>query len=72
MQYLFIFLSYLVGSIPFGLILGKAAGIDVRQSGSGNIGATNVSRLVGKKIGAFNRARASLMTEKIKLALPIL
>ena len=45
--------AYLLGSIPFGLVLGKSAGIDVRQDGSGNIGATNVSRLVGKKIGAM-------------------
>lgn len=67
MQYLFIFLSYLVGSIPFGLILGKAAGIDVRQNGSGNIGATNVSRLVGKKIGAF-----TLLLDAGKGLLPML
>jgi glycerol-3-phosphate acyltransferase PlsY len=53
LQFIFIFLSYLIGSVPFGLLLGRVAGIDVRQGGSGNIGATNVSRLVGKKIGAF-------------------
>ncbi|MEW6519940.1 MAG: glycerol-3-phosphate 1-O-acyltransferase PlsY [Thermodesulfobacteriota bacterium] len=52
MDYLIIIISYLVGSIPFGLLLGKLAGIDVRQDGSGNIGATNVSRLLGKKVGA--------------------
>ena len=43
--------AYLLGSVPFGLLLGKAAGIDVRRAGSGNIGATNVSRLAGKKLG---------------------
>lgn len=43
--------AYLVGSIPFGLLLSRRSGIDIRQHGSGNIGATNVSRLVGKKIG---------------------
>ncbi|MFH1215933.1 MAG: glycerol-3-phosphate 1-O-acyltransferase PlsY [Pseudomonadota bacterium] len=53
MDYFFIILSYLVGSIPFGLLLGKLAGVDVRRDGSGNIGATNVSRLVGKKVGAL-------------------
>ncbi|MCJ7602145.1 MAG: glycerol-3-phosphate 1-O-acyltransferase PlsY [Desulfobulbaceae bacterium] len=52
MDYFLILISYLVGSIPFGLLLGKLAGIDVRKDGSGNIGATNVSRLLGKKIGA--------------------
>ena len=41
--------AYLLGSIPFGLLVGKAKGIDVRTSGSGNIGATNVGRLLGKK-----------------------
>jgi len=54
--YFCIFISYLVGSIPFGLLLGKLAGIDVRKDGSGNIGATNVSRLLGKKVGAVTLA----------------
>lgn len=52
-SYLVVFLSYLIGAIPFGLFFGKLAGIDVRNSGSGNIGATNVSRLVGKKMGVL-------------------
>jgi glycerol-3-phosphate acyltransferase PlsY len=43
--------SYLVGSIPFGLLIGLARGIDVRTQGSGNIGATNVRRVVGKSWG---------------------
>jgi glycerol-3-phosphate acyltransferase PlsY len=47
-----LFLSYLIGSIPTGLLVGKLVGcIDVRESGSGNIGATNVARLLGKKWG---------------------
>lgn len=53
MDYLAIVLAYLVGSIPFGLLLGKMAGVDVRGSGSRNIGATNVTRLAGKKFGVF-------------------
>src|SRR5438874_8251147 len=41
--------SYFLGSIPFGLLVGKMRGIDVRAAGSGNIGATNVGRLLGKR-----------------------
>jgi glycerol-3-phosphate acyltransferase PlsY len=43
--------SYLLGSIPFGYLSGRLAGIDVRNVGSGNIGATNVVRVVGKRYG---------------------
>lgn len=44
-------IAFLLGSIPFGLIIAKAKGIDIRQHGSGNIGATNVLRVMGKKFG---------------------
>ncbi len=41
--------AYLLGSIPFGMVVGRWKGIDVTQKGSGNIGATNVGRLLGRK-----------------------
>lgn len=44
-------LAFLCGSIPFGWIFGKCKGIDIRQHGSGNIGATNVWRVLGKSCG---------------------
>ncbi|OHB61473.1 MAG: acyl-phosphate glycerol 3-phosphate acyltransferase [Planctomycetes bacterium RBG_13_50_24] len=45
--------AYLLGSIPFGLLIAKAHGKDLRSIGSGNIGATNVSRALGRKWAYF-------------------
>lgn len=58
--------SYLIGAIPFGLVIGRLVGIDVRSSGSGNIGATNVTRLAGKKLGIL-----TLLLDCLKGFLPI-
>ena len=51
-QALFLILTYFVASIPFGLVLAKFFGErDIRKEGSKNIGATNVARVLGKKLG---------------------
>ena len=53
---LLVIASYLLGAVPFGLLVGRLAGIDVREKGSKNIGATNVNRLLGKKFGVMTLA----------------
>ena len=61
-------LGYALGSIPFGLLLAKAAGKgDIRQTGSGNIGATNVLRAGGKGLAA-----ATLLLDMAKGLVPVL
>ena len=67
MNSFFLIGSYLIGAIPFGLLIGKAAGIDVRRAGSRNIGATNVGRVLGKKLGAL-----TLVCDVAKGYLPLL
>ncbi len=47
------FSAYLLGSIPAGFLAGRAQGVDLRKAGSGNIGATNAVRVLGKKWGYF-------------------
>ncbi len=59
-------IGYLVGSIPFGLVIGKMVGVDVRMQGSRNIGATNVNRLLGKKLGFI-----TLICDCLKSFLPM-
>ena len=61
-------LGYLLGSVPFGLLLTRAAGLgDIRSIGSGNIGATNVLRTGNKKIAAL-----TLIADAVKGTIPIL
>ena len=50
---LILLLSYLLGSIPTALLVGKARGVDLRQHGSGSVGATNALRVLGKGPGGF-------------------
>ena len=60
--------AYLSGSVPFGLLITRIAGMDyIRKSGSGNIGATNVFRLGGKRLGAI-----TLVLDALKGTIPVL
>jgi len=59
--------AYLLGSVPTGLLLAKAAGVDIRATGSGNIGATNVYRTLGRTVGVL-----TLVGDCLKGLLPIL
>lgn len=62
-----IVLAYFAGSIPTGVLLGRLVGIDVRTTGSGNIGATNVARTAGRKLGIL-----TLVGDALKGFLPVL
>ncbi len=60
-------IAFLLGSIPFGLIIAKAKGINIRDHGSGNIGATNVLRVIGKKYGI-----TCLLLDALKGFIPVM
>lgn len=63
-----VLLGYFAGSIPFGVIITRLVrGVDVRSQGSGNIGATNVARVAGKKLGVL-----VLLLDALKGAIPVL
>lgn len=57
--------AFLLGSVPFGAIFARGRGVDIQQEGSGNIGATNVARTLGKKLGAL-----VLLLDAVKGAAP--
>lgn len=58
--------SYLTGSIPFGVLIAKAKGVNIREHGSKNIGATNVGRVLGKTFGFI-----CFMLDMLKGAVPV-
>ncbi|MFS0560453.1 glycerol-3-phosphate 1-O-acyltransferase PlsY [Terribacillus sp. 179-K 1B1 HS] len=69
---LFILLAYIIGSIPSALIVGKVGyNIDVREHGSGNLGATNTFRTLGKKAGTIVLI-ADILKGTIATILPVL
>lgn len=59
--------SYFIGSIPTGLLLARACGVDIRATGSGNIGATNVYRTLGRSVGVL-----TLVGDCLKGLVPVL
>lgn len=65
--FLLLIFAYLLGGVPFGLLWGRIfADVDIRQFGSGNIGATNVNRILGRKLGA-----ATLLSDVLKAVLAV-
>ena len=59
--------AYLLGSVPTGLLLARALGVNIRETGSGNIGATNVYRTMGRKLGIL-----TLVGDCLKGLIPVL
>src|SRR5260370_24810556 len=45
--------AYLIGAIPFGFLVARSCGVNIFEHGSGSIGATNVGRILGRKLGLF-------------------
>lgn len=64
---LWVALAYLVGAIPIGLLIARAKGVDLREVGSKNIGATNVGRVLGSKLGVV-----VFVLDAFKATLPVL
>ncbi|GFO56246.1 glycerol-3-phosphate acyltransferase [Geomonas sp. Red276] len=66
-EYALLVCAYLLGSIPTGLLLAQAFGVNIRETGSGNIGATNVYRTLGRKVGIL-----TLLGDCLKGLIPVL
>jgi glycerol-3-phosphate acyltransferase PlsY len=66
-EILLIVVGYLLGSVPVGFIVGLRSGINVRETGSGNVGATNVARVVGRRQGIL-----TLIADTAKGFLPVI
>ena len=66
-EILLLICSYLLGSVPTGLLLARALGVNIRETGSGNIGATNVYRTMGRKVGVL-----TLVGDCLKGLVPVL
>ncbi len=64
MLFIFFCLSYLIGTFPSGILVARSFGVNVTTQGSGNIGATNIARVVGKKAGLL-----TLLLDTLKGAL---
>jgi len=64
---LWVVIGYLCGSIPFGVVMARMRGVDIRKTGSGNIGATNVGRVLGRRWGI-----ACFILDGLKGFLPVL
>ncbi len=64
-------IAYIAGSIPFAFLAGKARGVDLREHGSGNLGATNAMRVLGPGIGALVYAGDTLKGMLPPLLLPL-
>ena len=60
-------IAFLSGSVPFGVIIARRQGVDIRQVGSGNPGSTNVGRVLGKRFGIF-----CFLLDALKGAAPVL
>jgi glycerol-3-phosphate acyltransferase PlsY len=72
MTVLIVVLAYILGSIPFALIVGKIGyGIDIREHGSGNLGGTNTFRVLGKKAGLIVTS-ADILKGTLAASLPLI